>query len=227
MSGRFKMNEIFDDFVKEYEKWYSENQNIFECEIKAIKKVLPVFKKGIEIGVGTGIFAKALGIKDGLDPSNEMTILAKERGINVINGKAEKMEIQSESYDFVLLTTTLCFLENVKNSFEEINRILEYEGILIIAFIDKNSFIGKEYSDKKATSKFYIEANFYATNEVLEILKKSKFEVSEIVQTLSKSDDFQIKDGFGEGSYIVIKAKKIKKVGIKDIFKSIFKTNKK
>ena len=51
--------------------------------------------------------------------------------------------------------------------------------------------------------------------------------MSEIVQTLSKSDDFQIKDGFGEGSYIVIKAKKIKKVGIKDIFKSIFKTNKK
>lgn len=200
------MAEVFNNFINEYEKWYIENQDILKCEINAIKKVLPLFKKGIEIGVGTGIFAKELGIKDGLDPSIEMTEYAKLRGIKVINGKAEKMEIKSESYDLVLLTTALCFLENVEKSFEEIYRILENRGVLIIAFIDRNSNVGRSYLEKKSKSKFYRNANFYTTNEVLEILKNKKFKLLEIIQTLSELNDFKIKNGYGEGSYIVIKS---------------------
>jgi len=211
------MNEVFNKFVNEYEKWYLEHQDILECEIRAIKEVLPKFKKGIEIGVGTGVFAKALGIKDGLDPSIEMTAVAKMRGITVINGKAEKMEIQSKSYDLVLLTTTLCFLENIEKSFEEIFRILEDKGTLVLAFIDKNSVVGKKYSEKKEMSKFYKNANFFTTDEVLKILKDNKFEVVKILQTLSKLDDFKIKDAYGEGSFIVIKARKVKKQGRKKV----------
>ena len=59
----------FDIFTEEYEKWFEENDNTFQSEILALRKVIPEGKKGIEIGIGSGIFAQQLGIEFGIDPS--------------------------------------------------------------------------------------------------------------------------------------------------------------
>lgn len=56
-------NNVFDQNMRLYEEWFTKNSNIFDSEIEALKQILPTFGKGIEIGVGTGIFSSRLGIK--------------------------------------------------------------------------------------------------------------------------------------------------------------------
>jgi len=80
-----------DNNVKLYEDWFRKNNYLLDSEVQAIKQLIPIFGKGIEIGVGTGIFSSILGLKDGIEPSVKMGEKAIERGINVINSNAEKL----------------------------------------------------------------------------------------------------------------------------------------
>jgi hypothetical protein len=52
----------FDTLASEYEAWFVENKILFQSELLALKQVVPVDKKGVEIGIGSGIFAEQLGI---------------------------------------------------------------------------------------------------------------------------------------------------------------------
>ena len=68
----------FDIYTDEYERWFEENIITFQSELLAIRQVMSVGKKGIEIGIGSGIFAEQLGINYGIDPSDSMLDLAME-----------------------------------------------------------------------------------------------------------------------------------------------------
>jgi len=72
------MSTIFDKYYKKYDAWYDRNKFVYLAELKAIRKVLPEKGKGLEIGVGTGRFAQALGIATGIDPSRKMIEIAKK-----------------------------------------------------------------------------------------------------------------------------------------------------
>ncbi|WP_292460331.1 class I SAM-dependent methyltransferase [Methanothermococcus sp.] len=193
----------FDEYAEEYDNWYDENKKMYELELEAIKKFIPKpekRKKGLEIGVGTGRFAKPLGIEYGLEPSKSMAEIAKRRGIYVYEGVAENIPIDDKSFDYVLMTTTLCFLNDPIKGLKEIKRILKPNGKLIIGIIDKNSSLGKIYESKKKKSKFYKYAKFYSLNEVLNWLKELRYKniIYEPIK-LYKND---------EGSFIVISAEK-------------------
>jgi len=58
---------IFDRYYKRYDNWYEKNKFAYLSELKTVRKVLPRKGKGLEIGVGTGRFAAALGISTGID----------------------------------------------------------------------------------------------------------------------------------------------------------------
>jgi SAM-dependent methyltransferase len=111
------------------------------------------------------------------------------------------------------MVTTICFLDDVQASFNEVNRILKPRGYFIIGFVDKESSLGKKYSLKKEKSDFYRIATFYSTQEVIDLLEKSGFISYKTVQTIfgdlgdiSTVQDFE--DGHGKGSFVVIKASK-------------------
>lgn len=59
----------YEILADEYEAWFSENHHLFMSEVEAISRLLPEFRKGIEVGVGTGLFAQMLGIKEGSNPA--------------------------------------------------------------------------------------------------------------------------------------------------------------
>jgi len=67
----------FNTFTDEYENWFVENETLFRSELLALKQVMPTNKKGIEIGVGSGIFAEKLHITWGVDPSVKMLELVR------------------------------------------------------------------------------------------------------------------------------------------------------
>jgi ubiquinone/menaquinone biosynthesis C-methylase UbiE len=205
--------EPFDNYHSAYEDWFVENKYVYQSELQAIKELLPKDKNGIEIGVGSGLFAEPLGIKAGIDPSSQMAKIAKHRGINVINGIAEKLPIEDETYEFALMVTTICFLDDINASFKEVKRILKPDGIFIIGFVDKQSQIGKSYQKYKNESLFYKIATFYSVAEVIDHLKIAGFKNYKFKQTIfQKLSDVKniepVKQGYGEGSFVVVSSSK-------------------
>ena len=203
----------FDNYSDEYDNWFVKNKYTFQSELNAIKKVIPDQGAGIEIGIGSGIFAEQLGIKEGFEPSEAMRKKAEKRGIIVFDAVAENIPFPDRCRDFILMITTICFVDDIYKSFGEAYRILKDNGSLIIGFVDKNSPVGKIYSEHKNESIFYKDATFYRTEELYEILNKSGFEVQNTYQTIfGKLDDInevqEALTGYGEGSFVVIKAKK-------------------
>ncbi|OFY35788.1 MAG: hypothetical protein A2275_12965 [Bacteroidetes bacterium RIFOXYA12_FULL_35_11] len=206
---------FFDDNVLSYEKWFAENSFVFLSEIKTIREVLPLEGRGLDIGMGSGLFSSALQIKEGIEPAKAMRDKAIERGLAPLDAVAENLPYRNNSFDFVLMTTVICFLHNIEQAFHEVFRVLKTNGIFILAFIDKNSVEGKNILKKKNKNGFYKEAQLYSYSEVQTLLVKSNFEVDKTMQTLFGNLD-EIKNvqipeyGSGEGSFVVIKAKKNK-----------------
>lgn len=204
--------EPFEKYYIEYDKWFDENKYIYKSELKTIKKLLPK-GKGVEIGIGTGRFAIPLRIKTGIDPSPKMREIVEKKGVKVIDGVAEKIPFVNNEFDFVLLVTTVCFLDDINISMKEIYRILKPKGSLVIGLIDKNSPVGKYYLSIKDNNPFYKEAVFYSTEELKNKLIENNFCRFKIKQTIfeglkSNNKIQKIKNGYGEGSFVVIKAKK-------------------
>ena len=202
----------FDKYAEEYDRWFDENEIIYKSEIEALKRHIPG-GKGLEIGVGTGRFAKPFNIKIGVDISKEMAKIAERRGIKVIIAKGENLPFKDEEFDFVLINTVLEFAENPKKMLEEAKRVLKIGGKIVIGIIDKDSFLGKIYEEKKQKSKFYKDANFLSAKEVIEMLKELGFKNIKTTQTIFKEidkvDKVEVKDGYGEGGFVAISAEKI------------------
>lgn len=202
---------VFDDYTDAYDLWYDKHHNKYQSEIIALKKLIPVGKKGIEIGVGTGRFSIPFGIRVGVEPSPNMAKLAEEQGITVINGVGESLPFHNESFDYVLMVTTVCFLSDIPKAFSEAYRILKDQGKIILGIIDKNSPLGKEYEKMKKDNKFYSDAHFHSTEELTELLKNAGFIKLDYWQTLFNISDDAIeypKHGYGEGSFVVIQSTK-------------------
>ncbi|MDA3780631.1 MAG: class I SAM-dependent methyltransferase [Bacteroidales bacterium] len=174
----------FDNYSDEYENWFTRNHFVFQSELEAVKKAMLDTGDGIEIGIGSGIFAKQLGIKEGVEPSDAMRKKAVEKGINAINGVAENLPYDDNSKDFVVMITSICFVDDINKSFKEISRVLKSNGSLILAFVDKDSPVGKMYLENKDKSLFYKDALFRGTEELYEVLKSEGFTIENTYQTI-------------------------------------------
>jgi len=206
----------FDLYADEYDNWFVINIYAFQSELNAIKRALPDNGDIVEVGIGSGIFAAPLGIKEGVDPSETMREKARGRNIWVMDAVAENLPYTDASKDVVLMVTTICFVDDIYKSFQEAHRVLKDDGHFIIGFVDKNSPIGKLYLAQKDENVFYKDAIFFGTEELYEILKDTGFIVHNTYQTvfgkIEEINEVQnVLIGYGQGSFIVIKAhKKIK-----------------
>ncbi|HQF42869.1 MAG TPA: class I SAM-dependent methyltransferase [Ignavibacteriaceae bacterium] len=203
----------FDDYLNEYEEWFEQFKFVYESELQAVNHFIPKNKKGIEIGIGTGRFALPLKISEGIEPSKNMREFSLQKGLKVYDGVAENLPLDNDSYDFVLMVTTICFVDDIKKAFAEVKRILKPGGIFIIGLVDKNSPLGKTYEKLKDSNKFYRYATFYSVEEVRILLEKTGFVNVEFVQTvfgeLSEIKSVQhYKTGHGEGGFVVIRVEK-------------------
>ena len=200
---------LFDNLVNEYEEWFDRHPEIYKEEIKTIKALLPK-GKGLEVGVGTGRFAAPLGIKKGIEPSKKMAEVARARGIEVIEINAEEMNFEEE-FDFILMVTTICFVDDPFKTIQNCYKALKNGGYLLIAFVDLASPLGKFYEKNKEKSKFYKFAKFFTKDDIINLMKKAGFKEFECVENLygeSLNDlKFEIKKCDG-GAFKVIRGKK-------------------
>ena len=204
---------VFDRNWEDYEDWFERHKSIYSSELKALRKVIPE-GLGLEVGVGSGRFAQPLGAKIGVDPSRNMLKLAKERGIQVIQGVGENLSFKDNTFDFVLIVITLCFAENPVDVLREAGRVLKSGGRLIVGEINKDSQLGRFYEAKREESTFYKIATFYSGNEIIGMFDEAGIRYLESHQTLLQPLAFpEMQEdpvtGFDKGGFIAI-------VGVKE-----------
>jgi len=205
--------EPFEIFPFRYEAWFERNKAAYSCELAAVKRLLPEGEKGLEVGVGSGRFAAPLGIGWGVEPAAEMTRLARAEGIRVARGVAEDLPFDDGTFDFVLMVTTVCFLDDLSASFREAARVIRPGGHLVVGFVDKESPLGRRYHREKEKSVFYGIARFLGVDEIVEEMRRAGFGRFAFAQTLFHdpgkiTDPDPVREGYGEGSFVVVRGKK-------------------
>lgn len=198
----------FDEHAEEYDAWFERHRESYLAELAAVRELLPSGGKGVEIGLGTGRFAGPLGIPVGVEPSARMAELARRRGLRVFEATAESLPFADGEFDFALMVTVICFLDDVERALREAHRILRPGGVLVIGFIDRESVLGREYSRKKDRSVFYRDAVFHSVRDVESVLSLSGFSGFDYRQTLF-ADPIRrtnVDEYHGEGGFVVVRA---------------------
>lgn len=209
--------DMFERNVSDYDAWFEEHAAAYASELQAIRELWPSDGVGLEIGVGTGRFAAELGIRFGVEPAAAMRALAEARGLEVFDAKAEALPFADETYDAVLMVTTVCFLDDVAKAFEETYRVLTSGGYFVVGMINRDSPLGQRYERHKDHSTFYSAARFHSTDAVALAMKEAGFVDLTYRQTLfgdsaamQKPDPVRV--GYGDGAFVVIRGTKLRRV---------------
>jgi SAM-dependent methyltransferase len=210
--------EPFDRHGADYDAWFDSHQWAFLSEVEALRGFLPTQGEVLEVGVGTGRFAQALGVRWGVDPSPVMRAWSHWRGIRAFDGAGEALPFENERFSAVLMVTTICFLDDVDQALLESHRVLKRDGVFVTGFIEAKSDLGRLYQEQQGESRFYGEARFWSAPDLVSAVMRAGFAPPRIAQTLfhppnSLRQIEPTKPGFGEGSFVVFAAEKVQESG--------------
>lgn len=216
----------FDADPDRYDAWFDRHEAAYRSERAAVRALWPAeAAETLEVGVGTGRFAAPLGIRHGVDPSPAMRERARKRGLHVKDGVAEALPYPDARFDAVLLTTTLCYLDDPPKAFREVYRVLRPErkrgsglgprpgGTFVVAFIDRDGPLGQRYAQQQATSAFCRDARFHTADEVRVWMRRAGFTDLDARQTLfgdpdAMNDPDPVRPGTGTGGFVVLRGLK-------------------
>ena len=205
--------QVFEELAAAYDGWFDLHRYAYESELLALKEFIPPTGNGLEIGVGSGRFAGPLGLRLGVEPAGAMARMARNRGLKVLQSYAEELPFKEQAFDFVLLVTVLCFLPDPPGALGEATRVLKPGGRIIIGIIDPDSPLGQAYEKNQARSKFYRQARFHPTGQVMEWLARLGYLNLETRQTIFQDPETltapePVHQGHGAGVFVVIAGQK-------------------
>jgi ubiquinone/menaquinone biosynthesis C-methylase UbiE len=182
------MKSIFDISTEKYDAWYDseDGRPLYESELLCLKpfiedETFPI----LEIGVGTGRFAEHFPRVIGVDPAFNALKCAQKRGVDVVQAIGEQLPFRDETFAFVMLIVTLCFVQNPIDVLREGKRVLKRNGSIVIGLVPKNSPWGAFYEKKKRQGHlFYSSARFYSFQDVEEMLENGGLKITRIRSTL-------------------------------------------
>jgi SAM-dependent methyltransferase len=113
------------------------------------------------------------------------------------------------SFAYVLMVTTICFVDDPVQAFAEAYRVLCPGGCIVIGFIDRESEIGQNYVARRNDNVFYRDARFFATEEVLALLSHAGFVDPVARQALLPGERPNVvRDGYGTGAFVALRGHK-------------------
>jgi ubiquinone/menaquinone biosynthesis C-methylase UbiE len=173
---------VFNEHAGDYDTWFDDHNSVYQAQLWILRGVVPDFRRGLEVGVGSGRFAAPLGIHSGIDPSAMLAMMAKHRGVEITLGEAEHLPYRAGSFDFVLMMTVICFLEDIQRAFHEVHRVLEHRGTLLTGFIEAGGEIFQKYRHQPIKGQFLQFATFRTIDEVYGFFKDAEFEDVSVLQ---------------------------------------------
>ncbi len=172
MSGGSR--ELFERLSDAYDAWYERypGKVIFPLEVACLRPLLEGLPRPwLEVGVGTGRFAAALGVEIGLDPAMRPLLLARERGLSVVCGRGEQLPFRGQTFGAVLLVVTLCFVDDPLAVLAESRRVLRRDGAVVVGMVFADSPWGQHYRTLgEAGHPFYSAARFLSRGELRDAL---------------------------------------------------------
>jgi len=203
----------FDSHMQRYEAWFEKHPHVYAAELKAVGALVLQDGSGIEVGVGTGRFAAPLGCRLGVEPSVKMARIAMRRGIHVVGGVAESLPLGGERFDFILMVTTVCFVDDIYRAFAECYRVLKKNGFLIVGFVDRASPLGQVYLVNQNKNVFYKDASFYTVDEIMGAMTQTGFRDFDFQQTIlgnlsDVTSTAPVKAGWGQGAFVVVRGRR-------------------
>jgi SAM-dependent methyltransferase len=163
--------DVFDREARAYDAWYDspDGRVIFANELAAVRLLWRgEYRPALEVGVGSGRFAQALGIGHGIDPAVGALAMAARRGVGVVQARGEALPFSSGGHGGVLMVATVCFAESPEGVLAEAARVLRPAGCLILCAIPADSPWGELYSLRKSAGHpFYRFATFYTVAQLL------------------------------------------------------------
>ena len=172
---------LFDELAARHDAWYDGpiGRVVFPLEVAVLRPLLAdAPKPWLEIGVGSGRFAHALGIEVGVDLAYQPLVLARQRGIAVVQARGEQLPFKEAQFGAVLLVVTLCFVDTPEAVLAEGRRVLRPDGVLVVGMVFADSPWGAFYRRKGETGHpFYRAARFLSRAEVRTMLANAGFQV--------------------------------------------------
>jgi len=202
----------FDSLAEQYDAWYDgKGRRAFEIELAALRPLLAGLPRPwLEVGVGTGRFAQALGITLGVDPSPALLTLARQRGVEVLYGEGEELVFRAGSFGTVFLLTTWEFLSDPLKVLRECRRVLRADGCLVNAILDREGKWGASYAERgRQGHPLFSHAHFDRYEDVKSLTEQAGFEVAKTVSTLFQGPGETVamegaRPGFVRGASFVV-----------------------
>ena len=173
-------SQAFDARAGEYDAWYDSGpgKTIFAMEVACLRPLLHSLPRPyLEVGVGSGRFAQALGIEYGVDPAQALLEKAKSRGVKVKMAAGENLPYPDGRFGGILIALTLCFVDDPAQVLREASRMLTPEGGLVLGLILECSPWAEFYMAKgKEGHPIYSRARFFSKDEVENLLSQSGFD---------------------------------------------------
>lgn len=182
----------FNESVADYDAWYDEaGRLVFETELRSLQQVLPSLSgPWLEVGVGTGRFAQALGIGTGVDIAVKMIEVASQRDTAVLLARGEQLPFGDRCFGAVFLITTMCFIEQPLSVLREVHRVLVPGGKLVLAVMPAHSAWTQLYKEMKHQGHpLYTHAIFRSYDELINLIERGDFSVQNTVSTLFEGPD--------------------------------------
>ncbi|MEK7777306.1 MAG: class I SAM-dependent methyltransferase [Chloroflexota bacterium] len=178
----------FNEYAGRYDAWYESPKGkvLLAIELACLRPLLASFPRPyLEVGVGTGRFAEALGIELGLDPSRQALEKAYRRSVQCVVGVGEALPFQDHCFGGVLVAFTLCFVRDPLQVVREIRRVLMPRGGIVLGMLLRGTPWADLYARQgKQGHPLYKRAHFYSKEEVESLLRKSGFRVTGYRATL-------------------------------------------
>lgn len=199
---------LFDRRAAEYDAWFDSprGRGLFASEVAALRTLMEdVRPPCLEVGVGTGRFAHALGVTYGVDPAAGALRLARARGIRVAQATGQVLPFPDRTFGGVLIVATLCFAAEPQRLLREAARVAQPGGSVVVGDIPADSPWGRLYLGLGARGhRFYSHAAFYTVAEIEAMLAVAGLRVVAAVSTLRRPPVTEgapeMRAAFGAGS---------------------------
>lgn len=213
--------------AEQYDAWFEANEPLFESEVRAIEALLPeAWDTTVEVGCGSGLFATRLGITRGVEPSEPMADRARERGMDVEQGTAERLPLEEDAVDLALALGVLGYVEDLDRALAELGRVVEPGGQVVVAFLAAGRGFAELYDEAVARGEYPADldwetpypleiagaADWRSVDEVLSGLRSAGFVDPTTVQTLTAPPEDAVRSvespesGHDRGSWVVVRA---------------------
>jgi ubiquinone/menaquinone biosynthesis C-methylase UbiE len=165
---------VFDRQAARYDAWYETERGaaIFAEELRALRPLTTELPRPwLEIGVGTGRFAAALGIEVGVDPARGALELARQRHVAVVAARGEALPFRTGAFGAAFILVTLCFVADSLAVLREAARVVRPGGGIVLGLVPAESPWGERYRMLAAQGdQFYRDARFLGRSEVSALL---------------------------------------------------------